>query len=73
MLPTGCLLVALDAEMYSHNDYKPGTKDQGPKAAASSAWGPAAFGPGALVPGPYPLWLNIWASRAINGRSMGNQ
>ena len=24
------------------------------------------FGPGPWVPGPYPLWLNICATRAIN-------
>ena len=28
--------------------------------------GPVAFGPWAPVPGPYPLWLNRCASKAIN-------
>ena len=31
-----------------------------------------AFGPWFLVPGPYPLWLNICASRAIDRQSIGN-
>ena len=25
------------------------------------------------VSGPYPLWLSIWASRAIDRQSIGNQ
>ena len=33
----------------------------------------ALFGPWARVPGPYPLWLSIWASRAIDMQSIGNQ
>ena len=35
-----CLLITLDAHMFSHNGYGPGTKDRGPKAAGP---GPAAF------------------------------
>ena len=69
-MPVDCLLIALDAHMFSHNGYGPRTKDQGLKAAGSGALGPAAFGPWALVPGPYPLWLNICASRAINRQYM---
>ena len=53
-LPMDCLLIALDAHMFSHNGYGPGTKDQGPKAT-----GP---GPG----GPQLLGLGPW-SRAIKG------
>ena len=29
--------------------------------------------PGPWVPGPYPLWLNLYASRAISGQSIGNR
>ena len=51
MLPTDCLMIALDAHMFSHQGYGCGTKDQGPKAGGSGAWGLAAFGPGAMVSG----------------------
>ena len=64
--PFECLLIALRAHMFSHAGYGPGTKAQGPNAAGPQAPDPAAFGPWSLVPGPYPLWLNICASRAIN-------
>ena len=52
MLPIDCLLIALDAHMFSHNGYGPGT-NQGPrpKSCWAGAWGPAAFGTWALVPG----------------------
>ena len=33
---------------------------------------PQLLGPWALVLGPYPLWLKICASRAINRQSIGN-
>ena len=33
ILPSDCLLFALDAHMFSRNGYGPGTKAQGPKAA----------------------------------------
>ena len=36
-------------------------------------WGTAAFGPWARVPSPYPLWLDICASRAVNRPSIGIQ
>jgi len=29
ILPTDCILIALDAHMFSHNGYGPGTKNQG--------------------------------------------
>ena len=68
ILPIDCLLVALDAHIFSHNGYGPGTKDQGPEAA-----GPGPGGPQLLSPRvPYPLWLNICASRAINRQSISN-
>ena len=58
LLPIDCLSIALDAHMLSHNGYgRPG---------------PAAFGYWSLVPGPFPLWLNICASRASDRQSMGN-
>ena len=41
--------------------------EEGPQAPD-----PAAFGPWSLVPDPYPFWLNICASRAINRQSIGN-
>ena len=41
ILSIDCLLIALDARMFSHNVYGPGTKDQGPKAAGP---GPERFG-----------------------------
>ena len=67
------LFGGLDAHMLSHNGYGPGTNDQGPKAAGPVPGGQAAFGPWSLVPGPYPLYLNICASRAISRQSVGNQ
>ena len=33
VLPIDCLLIALDAHIFSHTEYGPGTKHQGPKAA----------------------------------------
>ena len=62
-----CLLIALDAHMLTHNRYGRGP---GPERAQFPTlwWRPFwAQGPG---PGPYPLWLNIWASRAINKQYM---
>ena len=32
ILPIDCLLIALDAHMFSHNGYGPGTKAQGPRS-----------------------------------------
>ena len=46
ILPIDCLLIALDAHMFSHNGYEPGTKDQGPKAAGPGPGGPQLLGPG---------------------------
>ena len=50
ILPIDCLLIALDAHMFSHDGYGPGTKAQG---AAAPGPGPAA--PWALVLGPGPI------------------
>ena len=49
LIAIDCLLVALDAHMFSHNGYGPGTKDQCPKAAEP---GPAGSQLWALGPGP---------------------
>ena len=55
ILTVDCILIVLDAHMFSHSGYGPGTKDQGPKAAGpAGARGPADLGPRAIVPGPYP-------------------
>ena len=45
ILPFDCILIVLGAHMLSHHGFGPGTKDQGPKATGSRAWGPAAFEP----------------------------
>ena len=50
-----CLFIALDAHMFSHNGYGPGTRSQGPKAAGPGPGGRQLLG----VPGPYQSWLNI--------------
>ena len=55
-LPIDCLLIALDANMFSHNGYGPGTRTQGPKAA-----GPGPGGPQLLGPGPGSRAHNIMA------------
>ena len=73
ILPVDCLLIALDEHMFSHNGYGPRTPGPGPKSCGPPSPGLAAFGPWSLVPGPYPLWLNICASRAINRQSTDNQ
>ena len=41
-LPTGCLLVALDAHMFAHNGHGPGTRSHGPRAPAEQL---LSFGP----------------------------
>ena len=63
ILPIDCLSIALDAHMLSHNGYGPRTRAQGPRSLIY---------PERWVPGPYPLWLNICASRAIDRQSIGN-
>ena len=75
--PSVCLFIALDAHMFSHKlllllmhkqiclfialDAHMFAVYMGPGPG-----GPQLLGPWALVPGPYPLWLNICESRAIN-------
>ena len=44
--PNGCLLIALDAHMFNHNGYGPGTTAQGPKAAGPGPGGLQLLGPG---------------------------
>ena len=51
-MPTDCLLIALDAHMFSHNGYGPGTRTQGPKAAGP---GPGDLSFWALCPVPGPV------------------
>ena len=41
-----CLLVGLDAHMFSHNGYGPETRTQGPKVAGPGPGGPQLLGPG---------------------------
>ncbi len=48
-----CLLIALDAHMFSHNGSGPGIKAQGPRSCGPPGPGPAA--PWALVIGPGPI------------------
>ena len=72
-MPIDCLLIVLDEHMFSPNGYGAGTRAKGPKAAVPQVLGPAAFGPWDRVPGPYPLWLNMCASGAINEQSIGSQ
>ena len=45
-LPIDCLLIALDANMFSHNGYGPGTLDPGPKAAVPQVPAQQLLGPG---------------------------
>ena len=70
-----CLLIVYWLpRMFSHDGYGPRPKAQGPKAAGPPGPGPAApwglvLG-WSLVRGPYRLWLNECASRAMNRQSM---
>ena len=57
--------------MFSHNGYGPGTRARGPKAAGPGARS-SSFGVWSFVPGPFPLWLNICASRIISRQSISN-
>ena len=59
ILPIDCLLIALVAHMFSYSGI----------AARDRT---AAVGPWARGACPYPLWLNICASRAINRQSISN-
>ena len=72
---TYCLLIAyrlpLKATCSAIMDMGPGPEPRAQKLPAPGP-GPAAFGPWARVPGQYPLWLSIWASRAIDRQSIGN-
>ena len=52
MLPIDCLLIALDAHMFSHNGYVLGTKAQG--AVGRGLGDPAAWALG-LGPGPISI------------------
>ena len=71
IMPTDCLLIALDAHMFSHNAYAPGTRAPGLRSVLYIL---GSLGLGlARGPGPSSLLLNICASRLINGQSMGNQ
>ena len=47
-----CLLIALDAHMFSHNGYGPGTRAQGPKAAVPQVPAQQLLD---LGPGPGPI------------------
>ena len=64
-LATGCLMIALDAHMFIHNEYVP-RKGPRPKELWAVTWRTQLLGAWACVLGPYPLWLNISASRAID-------
>ena len=44
ILRIDCLLIALDAHMFSHNGYGPRTKDQGSKAAGPGPRDPQLLG-----------------------------
>ena len=57
ILRMDCLLIAVDAQMFSHYGYGPGTNAQG----AADPPGPVRAAPGSwsLVSGPYPLWVNV--------------
>ena len=52
-----CLLIALDAHMFSHNGYVPGTKDKESttQVVAGPGPGPGAAAPWALGLGPGPI------------------
>ena len=52
ILPIDCLLIALDAHMFSHSGYEPGSRAQGPKAAGPGPGGPQLLG---LGPGSRPM------------------
>ena len=49
-----CLLIALDAHMFSHNGYGPGTKAQGPRS-----WVPQAPAHSSLGLGPGPISIMV--------------
>ena len=70
--PVGCPWIGLDAHMFRHNGYGPGTKAKAQGAAVPGSGGPAAPWASALDPGPYPLWLIIRASRAIKRQFPNN-
>ena len=60
MCLVSCLLIVLDAHMFTDNGYGPGTTAKGPRSPViySAPW--------ALVPGPYPFLLSICTSGTIN-------
>ena len=51
----------------------PKQKGPRPKTTGPQAPDPAAVGAWSLVPAPYPLWLNMCASRAIDTQSMTDE
>ena len=57
-LPVDCLLIALDAHMFSHNGYGPGTKAQGPRS-----WVPQ-------VPAHCSLAIGHWSRAHIHPEHM---
>ena len=48
MLPIDCLMIALNACLFSQNGYGPGTNDQVQQAAKPVAWGRMGPGSGEL-------------------------
>ena len=68
ILPIDCLLIALDAHMFSHNGYGPGTRAQGPKAAGPGPGRPQLLGPG---PGSRAQ-IHYGCTYMHQGQSIGN-
>ena len=68
ILPIDCLFIDLDAQMFSHNEYGPGTKDQGPRSCGGELGDPA---PWALGPGPGPISV-MAACMGIQGNQYAN-
>ena len=74
-LPIDCLLIALAADMFSHNGYGPGTKAKAQGAGSPRPW-PTT--PWALVLGPGTICLvadHMWFKgnrQAISKQSMSN-
>ena len=66
----GCLLIALAAHMFSHNEYGHGTKDQGPRSCGPGPGGPRSPGPISIIA---QHMCNKGNQSTMNRQSKGSQ